>query len=78
MKSALAFITFARKTDQKEMDFRGVLFVERGSARVPCVCSPSFSLSVPIELKLVIAYRSCRSASGLYSILSRIDFNHFF
>ena len=32
--------------------------MERGSARVPCVCSSFFSLSVPIELKLVIAYRS--------------------
>ena len=29
---------------------RGVLFVERGSARVPCVCSSSYSLSVPMSL----------------------------
>ena len=50
----------------------------RGSARVPCVCSSFYSLSVPIELKLVIAYRSFRCASGLYTILSHIDFNHFF
>ena len=28
------------------------LFVERGSARVPCVCSSSYNLSEPIELKL--------------------------
>ena len=32
--------------------------MERGSARVPCVCSSFFSLSVPIELKLVIADHS--------------------
>ena len=51
--------------------------MERGSARVPCVCSSAYSLSVPIELKLVIAYRSFRCASGLYTILSHIDFNHF-
>ena len=56
---------------------RGVLFVERGSARMSCVCSSFFSLSVPIELKLVIAYRSFRCASGLYTILRHIDFNHF-
>ena len=29
---------------------RGVLFVERGSARVPCVCSSFYSLSVPMPL----------------------------
>ena len=45
---------------------------------MPCVCSSFFSLSEPIELKLVIAYRSFRCASGLYTILSHIDFNHFF
>ena len=52
--------------------------MERGSARVPGVCSSFYSLSVPSELKLVIAYRSFRCASGLYTILSHIDFNHFF
>ena len=43
------------------------------------MCSSFYSLSVPIELKLVIAYRSFRWASGLFSthILSHIDFNHF-
>ena len=41
------------------------------------MCSSFFSLSVPIELKLVIAYRSFRCTSGLYTILSHIDFNHF-
>ena len=51
--------------------------MERGSARVPGVCSSFYSLSVPIELKLVIAYRSFKCASGLYTILSHIDFNHF-
>ena len=35
----------------------GSCFVERGSARVPCVCSSFYSLSVPIELKLVITMR---------------------
>ena len=66
----------ARESDKHSI--RGVLFVGRGSARVPCVCSFFYSLSVPIELKLVIAYRSFRCASGLYTILSHIDFNHFF
>ena len=47
-----------------------IVSVERGSARVP--------LSVSIELKLAIAYRSFGCASGLYTILSHIDFNHFF
>ena len=51
--------------------------MERGSARVPGVCSSFYSLSVPIELKLVIANRSFRCASGIYTILSHIDFNHF-
>ena len=39
------------------------------------MCSSFFSLSVPIELKLV--NRSFRCAHGLYTILSHIDFNHF-
>ena len=38
----------------------------------------SYSLSALIGLKLVIAYRSCRCVSGSYTILSPIDFNHFF
>ena len=38
----------------------------------------SYSLSAPIGLKLVIANRSCRCVSGLYTIVSRIDFNHLF
>ena len=65
-----------RESDKHSI--RGVLFVERGSARVPGVCSSFYSLSLPIELKLVIAYKSFRGASGLYTILSHIDFIHFF
>ena len=30
----------------------------RGSARPPCLCSSFYSLRIPIELKLVIPYRS--------------------
>ena len=60
--------------ESDEHSISGVLFVARGSARVPCVCSSSYSLSVMIGLKLVIAYR----LSGLYTIFSHIDFSHFF
>ena len=38
----------------------------------------SYCLSAPIGLKLVITYRPYRCVSGLYIILSHIDFNHFF
>ena len=65
--------------ESEEHSICGVLCVVRGSARVSCVCSsPIYSLSVPIGLKLVIAYRSCRCVSGLCTILSHIDFSHFF
>ena len=60
-----------------QRNISGVLFVVRGSARVPCVCSSSYSLSVWIGLTLAIAYRSYRCASGLYTIFSHIDFSHF-
>ena len=42
------------------------------------VCAALIQLSAPIGFKLVIAYRSCRCVSGLYTRLSHIDFNHFF
>ena len=49
------------------------IFVERGSARVPGVCSSFYSLSVPMPL---LTYHS--DAQVVYTILSHIDFNHFF
>ena len=39
---------FERESDKHSI--RGVLFVERGSARVPGVCSSFYSLSVPMSL----------------------------
>ena len=38
--------------------------VHGSSARVPCLCSSSCSLSEKIGLKLAIAYRSYRCTSG--------------
>ena len=64
--------------ESDEHSISGVFYVVHGSARLSCVCSSSYSLSVPIGLKLVIAYKSYRCASGLYTILSHIDFSHFF
>ena len=46
--------------------------MERGSARVPGVCSSFYSLSVPMSL-----LTDHSDAQVVYTILSHIDFNHF-